>query len=218
MQLPTGVFQFVVTEWNGINLRMRTEFCSLCAVYRYLLPSMTQPSGVCYSLSVVGQSGANVTVNNGSGAARPPCSIYSSPRATVMTPGQQRPVFVTPLSSTHPLATSKTASIPKVLLKAVAKVGKSSPKMFTIRNIDCGQITTCKHLKHVIKIQLQSDIAGEFDVGYVSGNSVISIWNTADVSELWSEILKGNKIVLWCDGLKLDSSDGDSASAKKWKS
>ena len=174
---------------------------------------MTQPSGVCYSLSVVGQSGAKVTVNNGGATTR----SNPSPRATVMAPGQQRPVFVTPLSSTHSLATSAPKSIPKVLLKAVAKVGKSSPKMFTLRNIDCGKVTTREHLQNVIKFQLQADIAGEFDVGFVSGTSVISIRNAADISELWSEILKGNKIVLWCDGLKLDSSDGDSASAKKRK-
>ena len=45
--------------------------------------------------------------------------------------------------------------------------------------------------------------------GFVSGNSVISIRNAADVLELWSKILKADKAVLWCDGLNLNPSDGD---------
>ena len=70
--------------------------------------------------------------------------------------------------------------IPKALLKVVVKAGtgKSNPKMFTIRNIDCSKIASHEDLENV---QLQSDVVGDFDVGFVSGSSVISIRNAADI-------------------------------------
>jgi len=58
-------------------------------------------------------------------------------------------------------------------------------------------------VKRAIKSQLQGDIvAGEFDVGIVSGGNVISIRSEADVKEFWADIRMGRKAVLWCDGLK----------------
>lgn len=42
----------------------------------------------------------------------------------------------------------------------------------------------------------------DFDVGFVSGNSVISTRNPGDLAEVWSDIKRGRKVVLWCDGLK----------------
>lgn len=93
------------------------------------------------------------------------------------------------------------------------KVGKSTPKMFTLRNIDCSKITSCEQLKNVIKTQWRSDIVGEeFDVGFVSDNNVISI---RDVLGLWSEIFIGNKVLLWYDRLKLNPSDGGGTSKKR---
>ena len=44
----------------------------------------------------------------------------------------------------------------------------------------------------------------DFDVGFVSvGGSVISIRNPVDLAEVWADICKGYKVVLWCDGLKV---------------
>ena len=75
--------------------------------------------------------------------------------------------------------------------------------MFTLRNVNTGQVVSREDVKCVIKTQLQGDIvAGEFDVGIVSSASVISIRSEADVKELWADIQMGKKTILWCDGLK----------------
>ena len=44
---------------------------------------------------------------------------------------------------------------------------------------------------------------GEFDVGYKRGEKVISIRSAEDLIEVWKEIkAQGDKMQLWCDGLK----------------
>ena len=92
----------------------------------------------------------------------------------------------------------------KVLLKAVSKVGKSGSKMFTLHSIDSGKVASCDTLKTEIRGQLHGDIvSNDFDVGYISGNSIISTHNPDDLAEIWSDIKKGSKIILWCDGLKV---------------
>ena len=40
---------------------------------------------------------------------------------------------------------------------------------------------------------------------FVNGNSVISIQKQADLSEIWVDLCKGKKVMLWCDGLNVDS-------------
>ena len=63
-------------------------------------------------------------------------------------------------------------------------------------------------LKKLIKKQLCDDVIawGEFDVGYINnkwGEKVISIRSAEDLLEVWKEIkAQGNKVQLWCDGLK----------------
>ena len=53
------------------------------------------------------------------------------------------------------------------------------------------------------------------DVGYVCGNSVISISNLDDLPEIWSDITeRKHKVVLWCDGLKMKDSSGDATSSR----
>jgi len=45
-------------------------------------------------------------------------------------------------------------------------------------------------------------VTKDFDVGFVSGSSVVRIRNRKNLLGVWSELRKpGNKITLWCDGL-----------------
>ena len=128
-----------------------------------------------------------------------------------------RGVTVTPLI-THPYNDQQqTQQIVKVLLKAVAKYDKKKSKTFTLRNIDVAAVGTCSRLKSLIRAQLREDITtSEFDVGYVSGTNIVSIRSGEDLMEIWSCLLKGEKIVLWCDGLssggsrKRKTTDSDS--------
>ena len=39
----------------------------------------------------------------------------------------------------------------------------------------------------------------------MNGNPVISIRNQEDLSEIWVDLCKGKKVMLWCDGLNVDS-------------
>jgi hypothetical protein len=121
-------------------------------------------------------------------------------------PGTRQPVTITPISPFVPTAIPKPPIvIQKVVLKAVSKVGKNVSKMFTLRNIDVDKIVSCDNLTGEIRGQLCGDIVSSaFDVGYISGNSIISIRNPDGLAEIWSDITKkGSKVVLWCDGLKM---------------
>lgn len=113
------------------------------------------------------------------------------------------PVFITPLSNAlHTSECSADQPTTKVLLKVVSKAGKNQ-KVFTLRNIDTKSIITSDQLKDVIRNQLSKDIiAGDFDVGHVSGGSMVSVRNQADLAEIWADIKAGKKVVMWCDGLK----------------
>ena len=42
----------------------------------------------------------------------------------------------------------------------------------------------------------------DFDVGYQQGNVTVSIRSADDLSELWSSIIAGKNVILWCDGLR----------------
>ena len=77
-------------------------------------------------------------------------------------------------------------------------------KTFTLRNVDIDQVTTRDQLKHVILTQLTDDIIirGDFDVGYYQASTIVSIRSPQDVREIWSDVKRGVKHVLWCDGLK----------------
>ena len=97
--------------------------------------------------------------------------------------------------------------IPKLLIKAVCKSSTKKDacvKTFTLRNVDIDQVTTRDELKHVILTQLTDDIIirGDFDVGYYQASTIVSIRSPQDVREIWSDVKRGVKHVLWCDGLK----------------
>lgn len=88
--------------------------------------------------------------------------------------------------------------------------------MFTLRSIDCNKVRSRDDLSGEIRRQLGGDvIQGEFDVGFVSGNSVISISNPADLAEVWLDVNKGRKVVLWCDGLKSKSGSNTVTSKRR---
>ena len=53
-----------------------------------------------------------------------------------------------------------------------------------------------------------------FDIGYQHGTAVVNMRTSDDLQEVWANILKGTKVVLWCDGLNVQKlaeeiSDGD---------
>ena len=72
---------------------------------------------------------------------------------------------------------------------------------------------TRDQLKQVIKLQLAGDVTDDFDVGYHQATTVVSIRSTQDVIEVWNDVKKGVKVVLWCDGLK--ESDLTKAKSRK---
>ena len=104
--------------------------------------------------------------------------------------------------------------ISKVLLKAVSKHCGKSASVFSLRHINSSSINTCSQLRALIREQLQTDvIQGSFDVGYLQNNTVVSIRNEEDLSEIWTSLQKGANIMLWCDGLK--QSESESTSGRK---
>ena len=158
------------------------------------LPDAVSTNQPAYSVSIVGRKvtvnteGTSVQQANHVAVQRPPSPIKSA--------GARRPVTITPISvNTLPCSVStvpKTSTvIDKVLLKAVSRAGKNIFKMFTLRNIDCGKVRSRDDLSDEIRRQLLGDIIqDEFDVGFVSGNSIISISNPADLAEVWLDVRK----------------------------
>lgn len=142
-----------------------------------------------------------------SGLCNVSVSLQDRAIATIPVNTRSLPVFVTPIRS----ATTKGNNMPKVkiiekvLLKAVTKVGKSSSKMFTLRNVRDG-LVSCNDVKSTIKSQLQNDIIAEdFDVGFISNGNVIIFRSKSDLVEFWSDVRAQKKVYLWCDGLKESS-------------
>ena len=89
------------------------------------------------------------------------------------------------------------------MLKAVTRGSKGKePKIFTLRDIRPEAMTSCTALKILIKAQLSQDITEEdFDIGYLHGNTVVSIRSKADLNELWEGLRRGLNTTLWCDGM-----------------
>ena len=123
---------------------------------------------------------------------------YVTPQAgRVLITQLQKPVSAASVSGYN--------TVEKILLKAVcksAKLSKKDPKTFTLRAVNVENINTCDKLKELIKSQLSDDIVKQFDVGYYQGSTVVSIRSQQDQKEIWQEIKKGKKTILWCDGLK----------------
>ena len=75
----------------------------------------------------------------------------------------------------------------------------------------------------MIKKQLYDDVIAweEFDVGYINNKrdeKVISIRSAEDLQEVWKEIkAQGDKMQLWCDGLKTGQPREEQTHKKKRK-
>ena len=104
--------------------------------------------------------------------------------------------------------------INKILLKVMSRGIKGDFKMFTLRNINPTEISTVFSLSQLMRTQLKGNIIEEdFDVGYISGNNLISFRNREDVSDIWAVASKGGNIVVWCDGLKSSAGAGKNRKA-----
>lgn len=131
-------------------------------------------------------------------------------------PTAARRVVVTPLTSTSTpanVSSQNTAARPqlisKILIKAFYKGNKKDSKIFTLRNINPGDVSSVDKLEQVIRDQLHDDISrSDFEVGYLQGSNVVTIRNKDDLVEVWSNVKKGTKVILWCDGLKKKSASG----------
>ena len=139
--------------------------------------------------------------------------VNSVPKNDTSAVRSSRGVTVTPLSILSPRANQKVVC--KILLKAVGKHGRKRSKTFTLRNISVSEIYTCSLLKELIRAQLREDITTSgFDVGFLNGSNVVSIRNKDDLADIWSNLLRGERIILWCDGLagsqKCKSAESDS--------
>ena len=55
----------------------------------------------------------------------------------------------------------------------------------------------------------------EYDVGFIDGSAAVTMRTTEDVTEVWINILKGQKVTLWCDGLK--SKDATNAKCSSYQ-
>ena len=151
--------------------------------------------------------------------------VNSVPKNDTSAVRSSRGVTVTPLSILSPRANQKVVC--KILLKAVGKHGRKRSKTFTLRNISVSEIYTCSLLKELIRAQLREDITtSDFDVGFLNGSNVVSIRNKDDLADIRSNLLRGERIILWCDGLagsqkrksaESDSDDSDIISKPKKK-
>ena len=157
-------------------------------------------------VQVAGNNGAgvSVTVNSCIPPGSSMAQSQSGPQVTV----PRRGVTITPIQSSQP----KPIIIGKALLKAASKkqTGKkaqSAAKTFVLRSINASIVTTCSHLKALIRKQVGEEIIkGDFDVGYLQGNNVITMRNKEDIQELWYNLQRGSNIVIWCDGLLVQQS------------
>ena len=144
--------------------------------------AMAVPTQSTYSVQIAGHQ---ARVMLGTGAT-------SGLGSQVPQPGQPpTQVVVTPLTmpSTHIQQVPCTGIISKVLIKAVKSDSsgkKANGKIFTLRNIDPSKVKTCSQLKTLIRVQLQEDIRtrGNFDVGYIQSNSVVTLRSSEDMREV----------------------------------
>ena len=174
-------------------------------------------------IQVAGNNGAGVSVTVNSFI--PPGSSMAQSQSGTHVAVPRRGVTITPIQSSQ----SKPIIIGKALLKAASKKqpgkkAQSATKTFVLRGINASTVTTCSHLKALIRNQVGEEIIkGDFDVGYLQGNNVITMRNKEDIQELWCNLQKGSNTIIWCDGLlvqqsktthKRPSLDSDSAVKK----
>ena len=141
---------------------------------------------------------------------------------SVRQPPPVRQVLVTPLSRSqqpHQLMSTQSIVNPPikmVMLKAVNRGNKGKePKTFTLRDVRPEANTSCAAVKRLIKAQLSQDITeDDFDIGYLQGNTVVSIRSKADL-ELWEGLRKGFNTTMWCDGMNGPAAQNSSLGRKR---
>ena len=102
------------------------------------------------------------------------------------------------------------------MLKAVNRGNKGKePKTSTLRDVRPEFMTSCAAVKRLIKAQLSQDITeDDFDIGYLQGNTVVSIRSKADL-ELWEGLRKGFNTTMWCDGMNGPAAQNSSLGRKR---
>jgi len=50
----------------------------------------------------------------------------------------------------------------------------------------------------------------DFTVGYYKGSCKLSVCSSADIEEVWKNVVKGGSVTLWCNGAKQTRNDTDS--------
>ena len=76
-------------------------------------------------------------------------------------------------------------------------------KIFSLRSINPSALNSREDVRTLIQTQLEEDIVpDDFDVGFISGTTIISIRSKADLQEFWGDVRMGKKALLWCDGLR----------------
>ena len=68
-----------------------------------------------------------------------------------------------------------------------------------------------------IKVQLSQDITeDDFDIGYLQGNTVVSIRSKADLDDIWEGQRRGLNTTLWCDGMQNANESQNPSLGHKW--
>ena len=169
--------------------------------------NMNQRQGC--NMSLVGSHQANVTVNSARSRDQVTPAIMTTPNPrpghVIITPLGNCTSLTVPLTSQaigqsssnyrqqatpkhdQCVAASRKQTeniINKLLVKAVCKSTKKSPKTFTLRDVDIASVNSRDQLKQLIREQLTGDIIKEFNVGYYQGSTVISIRSPQDLAEV----------------------------------
>ena len=81
---------------------------------------------------------------------------------------------------------------------------KKEFETFSLRNVNTIILKTPESLKREIKKQFAEDIIdGSFEIGYIHSTHIVTIRKIEDLMDFWKEIKRGQKDILWCDGLKV---------------
>ena len=160
-----------------------------------------------YSAGWVGQS-------HGAG------TLLSSPIAiSVLLHGQ---VIITPLSTVHQSATpTNTVTLEgsrgnlsfldrksvwawslKCCWKLLVVLRKTWKHWLSTMLILSVLINMQEKLKLLIRMQLQNDVSGDYDVVYLQGSTVSNIRSSEELDKVRNDIRKRRNVALWCDGLK----------------
>ena len=75
-----------------------------------------------------------------------------------------------------------------------------------LRNVDKESVSSPLNLRKEIWNQFGSEVVSSdlnFAVGYMKGNSKLSIISAADVDDAWDSVKKGESVSLWCNKVRV---------------